>query len=409
MSEVVKRLAERRANVWEQAKALADRAAEENRAFNGEEESQWAELNAELDRLDVRAKALIAGEQRAKDIEDSYSKLNGRPAAAGRENGQTEVETQLRSFLRGDHGSPRMLEVNATGKVDFRTLSKLTAAAGLNTVPTDFYNQIVEYLVETSGLLQAGVTVINTSGGEALQIPKATSHGSAAITAEAAAIGASDPVFAQNTLGAYKYGQLVQVSRELIDDAGFDLEGYLARACGRNLGNAIGAHLVVGTGTNQPQGIVPAATLGVTGAAGSAAGGPTADNLIDLVYSVIAPYRNSRSSAFLIRDAGMGALRKIKDTTGQFIFQPSLTAGTPDVLLGERVFVDPFVPSGASNRHVVYGDMSAYFVRFAGGVRFERSEEYAFNTDMVTFRAVLRGDGALTDPSAVKAFVAAAT
>jgi HK97 family phage major capsid protein len=405
--EVVKRLRERRAQVWEQAKSVADRAADENRAFNGEEQSQWDTLNAELDALDKRIKNVIEGEQRAKDTEEAFAKLEGKPREREQRGEDDQLNNELRSFLRGE--GKRTFDVNPSGPVNIRTLSKLTAPAGGHTVPIDFYNQIVEYMIETSAILGAGVTVLNTSGGEEIQVPKATTHSTAAITAEAAAIGVSDPVFAQQSLRAYKYGVLIQVSRELLDDTGFDLQGYLARQAGRAVGNAVGAHLINGDGTNKPRGLLLDTTLGVTGTAGSAANGPTADNLIDLMYSVIAPYRNTSSAAFVVSDAQMGRLRKVKDTTGQYLFQPSLVAGTPDTILGKRIVVDPFVPSGASTRQAAFGDLSAYYARLAGGLRFERSDEYAFNTDLVTFRCLLRADGALMDPNAVKHFVAAAT
>ncbi|HWJ10991.1 MAG TPA: hypothetical protein VNS46_16540, partial [Nocardioides sp.] len=110
MSEVAKRLRERRNNVWEQAKALADRVADENRNFNGEEESQWTAMNAELDALDLRIKAVLDGEQRAKDAEDAMSKLRGEPRGQGGQNDGGRVNEELRSFLRGE--GPRAITIN---------------------------------------------------------------------------------------------------------------------------------------------------------------------------------------------------------------------------------------------------------------------------------------------------------
>lgn len=412
MSEVTKRLRERRANVWEQAKELADRAAEENRAFGGEEQSSWDTLNAELDALDQRIKSVIDGEQRAKDTEEAYAKLEGQPDVRGR--GQTQpdegVMSEVRAMLTGQPGAPRSINVKPDGPVNFRTLSKLTAAAGANVVQTSFYNELISHMIEVSAVLQAGVRMLNTTSGETIQVPKTSAHSTAAIVAEAASIGVSDPAFSQASLGAYKYGVMVQLSRELVDDATVDLQGYLAMETGRALGNAFGAHLIAGTGTGQPTGILQSASAGITTSTG-VAGVPNADNLIDLYYSVIAPYRNSPSAAYLMKDTTLGALRKVKDTTGQYIFQPSLTAGTPDSLLGKPIFTDPYMPSTAVNaKSVVFGDFSRYFVRMAGGIRFERSDEYAFNADLITFRALLRGDGALMDTTgALKLVTGAAT
>lgn len=419
MSEIVNRLRERRLNVWEQAKGIADRAVEENRAFAPEEQGQWDALNDELDQLDKRIKSAIDTEQRAKEQGEAFDRLSGRPTdkrGGGGGGAPDQAGQELRAFLKGESGK-RYYDVFPDSAVpaDFRTLSKLTTGAGGNTVPTSFYNRLMAHLIEVSAILQSGATVLNTTSGEVLQVPKTTSHGTALLTAEAGTISASDPAFGQASLGAYKYGVLIQVSRELIDDSGVDLEGYLAMQAGRALGNALGADLITGNGSSKPTGILNNTTLGVTGPTGANGGlGATsgtvnsgADNLIDLFYSVISPYRASSAASWLVRDATMAVIRKLKDTTGQYIFQPSLVAGTPDTLMGKPIRTDPFVPAMATGaKSVVFGDMSQYFVRLAGGVRFERSDDFAFSTDLVTFRALIRGDGILVDQTgAVKHFI----
>ncbi|MEU7399732.1 phage major capsid protein [Streptomyces sp. NPDC044948] len=414
MSEVVKSLQERRLRVWEQAKALADAAAEENRTFSGEEESSWQSLNAELDALDKRIKAVIDGEQRAKDAEDAMSKLRGEPRGKGGPDAPANSE-ELRKFLRGEGG--RTFDVVPAGPVSFRDLSKLSSGAGGATVPTDFYGQLVAHLIETSAIMQAGATVLNTASGETLQVPKTTAHSSAAIVTEAGPIGESDPAFGQVSLGAYKYGTVIQVSRELLTDAGVDLEGYLSMQAGRALGNAFGAHAITGDGSGKPRGIVTDASAGVTGPAAVAGGfgsqstvGQGADLLIDLFHSVISPYRMSSSCRWIMNDGTAGVIRKIKTTEGQYIWQPSVVAGTPDTILGKPVLTDPNVADiDVAAESVIFGDISQYFIRMAGGIRFERSDEFAFNADLVTFRALMRADAALVDlTGAVKTFTGGA-
>lgn len=420
MSEIVNRLRDRRLNVWNQAKEIADRAAEENRNFSPEEQGQWDGLNTELDQLDARIKSAMDTEARAKEQEEAFNRLSGQPRSGGAPQ-QDQRAQELRSFLRGDPGTQRWYDVKPDGPVpaDFRTLSKLTTGAGGNLVPTSFYNRLMAHMIEVSAILQAGATVLNTTSGEVLQVPKTTSHSTALLTAEAGTISASDPAFGQASLGAYKYGVLIQVSRELVDDSGVDLEGYLAMQAGRALGNALGADLITGNGSSKPTGILNNTTLGATGPTGVSGGlGPTsatansgADFLIDLFYSVIAPYRASTAAAWLVRDATMAVIRKVKDTTGAYLFQPSLVAGTPDTLIGKPIYTDPFMPAMATGaKSIAFGDLSQYFVRLAGGVRFERSDDFAFNTDLVTFRALIRGDGVLVDQTgAVKHFIGAST
>src|SRR5207249_7151355 len=266
---------------------------------------------------------------------------------------------------------------------------------------------------------QANPTILNTDSGETLQVPKTTGHSTALLTAEAGTLSASDPAFGQASLGAYKYGIIIQLSKELIADNGVDLEGYLAMQAGRALGNAFGADAVTGNGSAKPTGILNNTTLGVTGPTGASGGlGATsatlnqgADLLMDLYYSVIAPYRASRSCAWLARDLSMAAIRKVKSTTGEYIFQPSLVAGTPDTLVGKPIYIDPFMPAIVTgNKWLVFGDMSQFFIRIAGGVRFERSDEFAFNTDLVSFRALMRADSILVDQTgAVKHLIGAST
>jgi HK97 family phage major capsid protein len=409
MSEIAKRLRDRRLNVWNEARALADKAAEENRTFSAEEQGTWDAYNAELDKLDARIGAVIEQEQRSKDQDAAFDKLVGNAKTGPKPEGAGgDKATALRKFLMGE--TTRTFDVTPDGPVDFRVLSKLTAAAGQNTVPTSFYDRLVAHLIETSAILQASPTVLNTSSGESIQVPKTTAHSSAAIIAEAGSITASDPAFGQITLGAFKYGTLIQVSRELLADTGVDLEGYLAMQAGRALGNAFGTHMVTGTGTTQPRGVVTDATVGVTGGTG-VAGAFTADNLIDLQYSVIAPYRASQSCYWIIKDSTLANVRKLKDTTNQYLWQPSMQVGAPDMLLGKPVLTDPNVAAPAVNaKSVIFGDISQYFVRMAGGIRFERSEDFAFQTDLITFRALLRADAALIDlTGAVKVFQGAAT
>lgn len=405
MSDLIRRLQERRANVWEQTKALLDQAEGEGRDLTAEEETTYQKLNADLDAIDARVKDMADAEQRAKDADAAFEQLLAKPPQA-QQRGQEE-DSELRRFARGEL---RSIDIRPEGPVNFRDLVKGTATAGGNTVPTTFYGQLIAHLIEVSGVMMANPTVLNTASGESIEVPVTTAHSTATITAEGAAISESDPAFAKRTLGAYKYGVLIQASSELLSDTGVDLEGYLSMQAGRALGNALGAHLVTGTGSSQPTGIVTSASTGVTGGTG-AGGAFTADNLIDLFYSVIAPYRNSPSCGWMMRDATMGAARKLKDQQGQYLWQPSLQVGVPDTLLGKPVHTDPNVAAVAiSAKSVVFGDFAAYFVRMAGGVRFERSDDYAFNTDLTTFRALIRADGLTVDQTgALKVFAGAAT
>lgn len=417
MSEVANKLRDQRASVWEAAKAIADGAAEESRSLTGEEQAAWDKANADLDALDARMNQILDAEKRARETEALFTEVRGAVASTNPvEKRAVDATAELRAFARGERG--RVMEIG--NAAELRDLVKGTATAGGNTVPTSFYGQLMQHLIEVAGIMKTRPTVLNTDSGENLEIPKTTAHGSAAIVGEGVAIAEGDPTFGKITLSAFKYGTLIQISRELLTDTGVDLQGYLAMQAGRALGNAFGAHAITGTGTTMPRGVVTDASAGVTGentAAGAPAGtapvvgAPTADKLIDLYHSVIEPYRASRSCAWLMRDATVASVRKLKDGQGQYLWQPSLQVGDPNTLLGKPVYTDPTVAGIAGGaKSVVFGDFSTYFVRLVNGIRFERSDDFAFDRDTVTFRALLRADAALVDlTGAVKVFTGGAS
>lgn len=407
-SEVAKRLRDRRMNVWNDAKAIAEGAAEENRALTDEEQGRWDALQEEMTKLDTRIRAVLDTEKRAKEADDAFDALSGKRPDQGqaqRTAGGRKMLEEVRKWARGEEGAPRTLEIRrdpALGPLNYRVLTTAGQGTGgtnaSSVIPTDFYDQLIAHLIEVSGIMQCGPTVLNTGGGETLQVPKTTAHSTAASAAQNASFATSDPAFSMQTLQAYKYGILLQVARELIDDTAVDLLGYLAMQAGRALGNKFGSDLVNGTGTNQPNGLINTASAGVTGTVTGVSGAPSYANLVDLEYSVIAPYRQSRSCYWLAADKTIGGFRKITDTVGRPIWEPSAVLGSPDLLLGKPLVADPFMPAQATSaKSIAFGDFSQFFVRLVGGVRFERSDDFAFGSDLVSFRAVLRGDGTLVD------------
>lgn len=395
---LIKTLAEKRQNIWNESRALLDAAEAEKRDLTAEENEVFERQSADMTALRARIDSIETTMRDNSEAEAAEKRLLGdRPEQRGGE----DVNDDLRSFLKGE---TRSMAFGADGKVWTRALSKGTATAGGNTVPTTFYDQLVEHLVDTTSVLQAGATVLNTSSGEVIEVPVTTSHGAAAAVAEAGSLAGTDPAFTKRTLGAFKFGQLITVSRELVDDTAVDLVGYIARAAGRNIGLTLGAKLATGAGTTEPWGVITRATTGVTGGAG-VTGAFTADNLIDLMFSVVSPYRVNGS--WLVKDSTLGGIRKLKDGAGRYLYDPAATMGQPDTLLGRPIYTDANMASVAlSAKSVAFGDLSTYFVRIAGGVRFERSDDYAFGNDQIAFRAIIRADGELADQTgSVKLFV----
>ena len=421
MSEVAKKLTDRRNRLWAEARKYIEIPAEENRQLTAEENGAWARAMEELDELDKKLEGVLNEEKRQKATDDAFDSVISRkpemraPAGYGQSDGR-DLNNELRAVLRGETGAPRSLEIRHNGvfgQAEYRTLQSNTGSPTA-IVPTDFYDRLIAHLIEVSGIMQAGPTVLNTQGGETLQIPKTTAHSTAALSAQGSAIFTADPTFSQVTLQSYKYGVMIQVARELLDDTAVDILGYLAMECGRAVGNAVGTDLVTGNGSSKPSGLIfsTSASPGVTGALSSATsafggvvGSPSYQNLVDMEYSVIAPYRQSRSCYWMAADKTIAQFRKITDSQGRPIWEPSVVLGSPDLLLGKPIVADFNMPAiGANAFSIAFGDFAPFFVRLVGGVRFERSDDYAFNTDLVTFRCLLRADGTLVDTNAIKIF-----
>jgi HK97 family phage major capsid protein len=98
-------------------------------------------------------------------------------------------------------------------------------------------------------------------------------------------------------------------------------------------------------------------------------------------------------------DKTIGGFRLIVDGNGRPIWEPSMVLGSPDLLLGKPLVADPFMPASSvtGNKAILFGDFSQFFVRIVGPVRFERSDDFLFGSDLVAFRALIRGDGVLVD------------
>jgi HK97 family phage major capsid protein len=257
----------------------------------------------------------------------------------------------------------------------------------------------------------APTTRINTTSGEQLEFPRLAAHAiGTQVSGQGTALAGTDPTFAKMTLNAFKYGQLVVVASEVVQDSGIDIASFLGRDLGRGLGRVIATDLVVGTGTNEPNGIMTAIVGSGTIATGGSLITPTVEKLIDLQYSVNDSYRSDPSCAWLMNDSTAGTIRKLRDgaggTIGAFLWEPSLTSGiingTPDRLLGKPVYVDSNVAAAGSNaKTVAFGAMNAYYVRSVGNPILESDNSRYFDTDQIGYRVKTRVDGDLIDSAAV--------
>jgi HK97 family phage major capsid protein len=411
MDEILKRLREQRARAWEAYKAFLDSITAEVRDMSGEEKAKDENFRTDLDGLDIRIDDLdkrVRADQARETNRAKIEAITGRNVTEDEGRADQKDAELIRSVLTGKSRSALIpisgmhVDRGADGRYQVRTLTSGTLGSGGALIPSSFRQSLYEFLVDESAIRQAGATVITTGGGENLTLPRLVSHGTAAIVGEGTAAAGSDPSFGTIVLGSWKYAQLLQLPRELIEDEQVDLLSFVARDMGRALGAVSGAAFVTGSGTNAPMGIMTASTIGVTGGTG-VVGVPTANNLIDLMYSVASPYANR--GAWLMARATEGAIRKIKDTYDQYVWQPGILSGTPNQLLGRPVYSDPNVAAmGTNNLAVLFGDIGGYWIRDVGSIEIARSDDFAFSTDLVTYRAILRTDGDLVDTAAVRTF-----
>ena len=384
MSEFIAKQVEAKAKAWHAAKALLDSA--EGRALTGEEEATYQEMTNVIN----RANEVIELEQREAKVAEAMQSATV-DFAADATNNDAEI---LRKMAAGEiRGHEFKFEQRA-----------ITGSSTGAPVPTSFADFIVKTARLVNPLLEYA-TVLNTAGGENLQIPSQSGFSTATIVGQGVSIGTSEPTFnAFTTLGAYKFSALAQLSRELIADAGVDIIGFLAEQFGNALGFKIADEIVNGTGTVEPTGFLPVAGTGVTGSTG-VTGAFTADNVIDLIYSLDGSLRNRPSFAMLANSTSIAALRKLKDTAGNYVFQVGDSKDRRDLVLGVPVIETPAMPSpGTAVNSLAVGDLKSIYIRNAGGLQVDRSDDFAFGNDLATWRATWRLDSALVQTANIKKF-----
>jgi HK97 family phage major capsid protein len=419
-ASLIEQLRDRRTQAREAADQVLTRAADESRDLTSEELSEHS-----VHVRDEREASDAIEQETAKQVAEIR-------ASAARRSGpvltreSAEIARAFRSAIYARNPSPIEFGTSLdqewpedfpevvhgrTGKVKVheRVTTKPTGGMG-----TDVYSQIVEHMVETSAVMNAGATTVTTETGEDLVIPRSTGFVTAQIVGEAASGGipASDPALSTVTLGAFKYGVYFELSYELANDTPTNLIDYLTRAAAQALAlgtTGYGNHLINGSGSGQPRGLLLDAATGVTGPAGTGTSlgaqgtaNQGTDALWNLVGSVAEPYAAAPRAGFLLKNASDIIVRKLKDTTGQPV-QGLTERGR---ILGYPSFLDAFMPTMANAvESIAFGDFSKYFIRMVNGVRFERSDEYKFKEDLVAFKCTVRLDAALIDLGAIRTFV----
>ena len=402
-SELLKRLKAEQLHAIAAQRSMLDAVEADGRDLSAEENATFTSTNEAYDSRQVHIDELIATERRVAAYEKSVAQIPGKSVDEAIHDDNETLRAMARGEIRGFDFAPPSVEQRAAN-------TKLSAGVGANLVPTGFYPSMFESLVEASSVMAAHGNILTTSTGENLQLPTSNAYPTAALLTEGSTISASDATFGQVTIAAYPYGHTTQVSNYLLTDEAINITEFLSRRGGEALGNGIGAAFITGTGSSQPTGIMHASAgfAGVASASGSTANGFLYNDILTLVHSITRPYRVNAS--FVCNDSVTLTLRKLRSldggaNTGTYLWQPSLVAGAPDMLAGYPIYTDPAAITAQTTtlKGLAFGDWTrGLAVRIAGGVRVDSSTDFAFSSDLVTFRFIVRADSKIVDAAAAR-------
>lgn len=391
MSKILEMI-EKRNQAWEGAKAFVESKRDKDGLLSTEDAATYAAMEQKV--KDYGAE--IARLQEMEAMEQELAKpvntpLTGKPMSTTEKPEKTgrASEAYKQAMLTALRSNFRQVS---------NVLSEGVDANGGYLVPEEYDHRLIDILDEENVMRKLG-TRITTSGEHKINI--AATKPAAAWIEEGGALTFGDATFDQIILDAHKLHVAIKVTEELLYDNAFNLENYIMQQFGKALANAEEDAFINGTGTGQPLGILAAtggADVGVTAKSATAI---TADELIDLIYSLKRPYR--KSAAFLLNDQTLAAIRKLKDNYGQYLWQPSLQAGEPDRILGYAAYTSPYFPAVAAGKAAVaFGDFSYYNIGDRGTRSFAELKELFAGNGMVGFVAKERVDGKLVLPEAVK-------
>ena len=387
-------LREKRAKAWEAAKAFLDSHRTDKGVLSAEDDAAYTRMEQEISDLGKE----ISRMERLEALDAQMKKpvnqpLTGKPMSSrtiertGR--ASDEYRTSFWDMMRSKAPLPSV--VNA--------LQEGTDSEGGYLVPDEYERTLVEALEEENVFRQLA-KVIRTSSGDR-KIPVVATKGTASWIDEEGAYTESDDSFGQVSIGAYKVGTMIKVSEELLNDSVFDLESYIAKEFARRIGAKEEEAFFTGDGSGKPLGILAATGGAETGVTATSSTAVTADELMDLFYSLKSPYR--KKAVWVLNDSTIKAVRKLKDSTGQYLWQPSLVAGTPDTLLGRPVKTSAYMPViAAGAKTIAFGDFSYYWIADRQGRSFKRLNELYAANGQVGFLGSQRVDGKLVLSEAVK-------
>lgn len=376
----------KRDKIWQQAKDFLDEKHQESDVLSAEDNATYEKMEADVVSLGKEIDRLT----KQMEIDNQLKMPTSQPLttnpATDKQNIITNYSQDFWNLMRGQAPVTNALKEG-------------TDPDGGYLVPDEFEKQLIQKLHEAN-ILRSISNVIQTNSGEH-KIPVVATEGTASWMEEEAAYTESNTQFSQVSLGAHKLGTLIKVSEELLNDSAFDLMGYLSEEFGRRLGDAEEKAFLTGTGSGQPTGMLNDTTGATLGSTAKSSTDINFDDLIDLFYSLRAPYR--KNAVFIMNDDTVKAVRKLKDKNDQYIWQPSVQAGQPDRILNCPVLTSQYMPTlAASNKPVLFGDFNYYWIADRQGRTFKRLNELYAVTGQVGFLGSQRVDAKVILPEAIK-------
>lgn len=357
-------------------------------------ETELVSLSESIERID-RSQRLSAAQ--------SADHAGDKPGDTGEDRDAAVTEDRafdsfLRRGIEGLSGEERQV------MLERRTMSTTTGSEGGFTVPAGFRAKITEKLLAFGGLLSAA-NLFTTDTGNAVNWPtNDDTSNKGEMIAQNAPVTSADVVFGTKTLGAFTFSsKMVKVPFELLQDSAFDLGSWLPGKLGTRIGRGLADQLAVGVGGGTaPEGLTVGATIGINGS--SATGAVTSDELITLIHTVDPAYRAGGNCRFTWHDSTLAAIRKLKDSTNRYLWEPSYQAGVPSLVQGYPYLVDNSMPVMASQAvSIAFGDISAAFtVRQVLGIQAVRLAERYAEYLQVGFFGYARFDSVVDDVAAVK-------
>lgn len=391
-------LREKRAKTWSAMENFLDSHRNEQGVLSVEDDAIYTKMEKELETYTNEIKRM----ERKDAIEAELNKPVSSPLTAKPMVAKEVEEKEGRASNSYKKSFWNAMRDKSIRPDVMNSLKVGSDAEGGYLVPDEYEKTLVEGL-EEENIFRKIAKVITTSSGDR-KIPVVATKGTASWVDEEGVIDEKDDAIAQVSIGAYKLGTMIKVSDELLNDSVFDLESYITKEFARRIGNREEDAFFNGDGVGKPTGIFNAtggAEIGVTTASPTAI---TADELLDLYHSLKAPYR--KNAVWVLNDSTVKAIRKLKDNNGNYLWQPALTANTPDTILGRPVYTSSYVPTiAAGAKTIAFGDFKYYWIADRQSRSFKRLSELYAATGQVGFLATQRVDGKLILPEAIKVLV----